>query len=95
VTHKEKWWQFHKDNPEVWNLFVRFTGHVIEAGYSNYSVNAIFERIRWHTTVETKGSGFKLNNNHRAYYARYFNHMFPQYGEFFRLRETRSEVFDD
>lgn len=87
---KQDWWEFHKANPEVWDLFVRFTGQVIEAGYSNYSVNAIFERIRWHTDIETNDESFKLNNNHRAYYARYFNYMYPQYGEFFRLRTTKS-----
>ena len=35
---------FHKEHPDVWELFVQFTMEKIEQGYNNYSVNAIFER---------------------------------------------------
>jgi len=38
---------FHRRHPEVWELFVKFTFEMINRGYKNYSVNAIFERIRW------------------------------------------------
>lgn len=85
--NKHDWWKFHKENPHVWELFVRFTNHAIEAGYTNYSAYAVFERIRWHTEVETKGDPFKVNNNHRPYYARYFHHCFPEHDGFFRTRE--------
>ena len=70
---KKKWWEFHKNNPHVYELFEKFTFQIIQAGFKNYSANAVFERIRWHTDIETRGSGFKLSNNHRAYYARYFH----------------------
>ena len=69
-TLKLQWWAFHNANPHVYELFEKFTFDVIRRGYSNYSANAIFERIRWHTEIETDGE-FKLSNNHRAYYARY------------------------
>jgi len=88
---KEKWWEFHTKNPKVWEMFKKFTFDVIDSGRKNYSVNAIFERIRWHTDIETKGDNFKLSNNHRAYYARHFNELYPEYDDFFRVRELRSE----
>lgn len=44
---------FHDEHPEVWRLFVKFTHNVIEAGFKNYSANAIFERIRWEVDVNT------------------------------------------
>jgi hypothetical protein len=84
---KEKWWEFHKQNPHVYELFEQFTFQAINAGFENYSANAVFERIRWHTDIETKSNGgFKLSNNHRAYYARYFHHLNPEYDGFFRTK---------
>lgn len=84
--HKHAWWRYHQENPHVWKLFEKFTFQAIRAGFKNYSVNAIIERIRWHSEVETKGDIFKINNNHRPYYARYFHHKYPQYEGFFRTR---------
>ena len=91
---KEKWWDFHQDNPHVYELFERFAFQAIQAGFKNYSANAVFERIRWHTDIETQGSGFKLSNNHRAYYARYFHTRNPDYDGFFRTKQTRGHIND-
>ena len=85
-----KWREFHHDNPRVYDLFKKFTFQAIQAGRENYSVNAIFERIRWHTDIETRGDEFKLNNNHRAYYGRKFMLDYPKYDGFFRTRDTKS-----
>ena len=92
---------FHDEHPEVWRLFVKFTNNVIEAGFKNYSANAIFERIRWEVDVtraplrryvaEQNRQPFKLNNNYRAFYARRFHKMYPRYDGFFRTREQTSK----
>jgi hypothetical protein len=71
----------------VYELFKRFAFEVIRRGHKHYSANAIFERIRWHTDIETNGDPFKLSNNHRAYYARLFMHDHPEYEGFFRTKE--------
>ena len=89
---REQVQRFHDEHPEVWDLFVRFTRDRIDRGFKNYSVNAIFERIRW----EVDGVGgndrasFKLNNNYRAFYARRFMRMYPKHEGFFRTREQTS-----
>lgn len=88
---REKFVKFHEDNPKVWELFTKFTFDVIGTGRKHYSVNAIFERIRWHTDIETEGDSFKLSNNHRAYYARHFHEKYPEYDGFFKTKELRSE----
>lgn len=93
-TLKNIWWEFHTQNPHVYELFKQFTFQVIDAGFENYSVNAIFERIRWHTDIETRGSSFKLNNNHRAYYARLFHHDHPEHDGFFRTRYVSPQEVD-
>lgn len=82
---------FHDAHPEVWDLFVRFTFEIINRGYEHYSVNAVFERIRWE--IDAGGDGthaFKLNNNYRAFYARRFMNMFPEHRGFFRTRTLKS-----
>jgi|TARA_X000001388_G_C2175889_1_gene101641 hypothetical protein len=82
---------FHEANPEVWNMFVYFTQEIINKGYENYSVNAIFERIRWEKDMGGDGTNqFKINNNYRAFYARRFMNKHPEYQGFFRTRELKS-----
>ena len=79
---------FHAENPKVWEYFVQFTFEVIERGFNHYSVNGVFERIRWEADLaDLEGnSTFKLNNNHRPFYARWFMDRYPEYRGFFRLR---------
>lgn len=84
---------FSKQHPHVSVLFVKFTKEIISRGFKNYSVNAIFERIRWETDkadVDGKSS-FKLNNNYRAWYARKFMERYPEYDGFFRTRKRVSD----
>ena len=87
---------FHNEHPEVWDYFVRFALEARRAGYEHYSAYAIFERIRWELNVvrgynpETE---FKLNNNHRPFYARRLMKMYPDaFGNFFRTREQTSKT---
>ena len=83
---------FHKDHPDVWEFFVQFTMEKIEQGYNNYSVNAIFERIRWEKDAGGDGvTTFKLNNNYRAFYSRRFMRMYTDHSGFFRTRQQTSE----
>lgn len=89
-TIKQKWWQYHKENPEVYELFKRFTLEVIASGHLRYSSKAIFERIRWHTEVETSGE-FKMSNNYTPYYARLFMWEFPEHDGFFRTQTLPEE----
>lgn len=84
---------FHASHPQVWRHFVKFTLEIIDRGFTHYSVNAIFERIRWETDqADDEGrSTFKLNNNHRPFYARWFMEAYPEHDGFFRLRQLTSE----
>ena len=85
--------EFPQRHPVVWRLFVKFTQEMIDRGFANYSTNAIFERIRWETDqADSDGkSTFKLNNNHRPFYARWYMNAFPEHRGFFRLRQMTSE----
>ena len=83
---------FHQQHPEVWEMLKRFSREMQNRGFKHYSINGIFERIRWEKDIGGDGkTQFKLNNNYRAFYARRFMKMYPQYEGFFRLREQVSE----
>lgn len=85
--------EFHRQHPKVWTLFVKFTREMVDRGFNHYSTNAIFERIRWETDqADSDGnSTFKLNNNHRSFYARWYMNAFPEHQGFFRLRFMTSK----
>jgi hypothetical protein len=86
----ERFAKFHHDNPQIYNLLRRFSITAKNAGYHNYGMKAIFERVRWHVNVETKSSdGFKLSNDYTSRYARLLNQD-PQLRNFFNLRSLRS-----
>lgn len=83
---------YHRNNPQVWILFKKFTLQVIGAGYKHYGAAAIFQRIRWHINVETKADPFKVNNNFVPYYSRMFMVAYPEYNGFFRRRESHADA---
>lgn len=81
-------WKYHAENPH--ELFKKYARELKNAGRMNYGSGAIFERIRWHLAVETRGDEFKLNNNYRSCYSRLFVHEHPEFTGFFRTR-TKQE----
>ena len=82
--------QFHLKNPHIYKLVCRFAKEAIDAGQTKYSVPAIWEVIRWEIKVKNKDLDFKMPNNHRAYYARWWLNKHPDYPRFFRLATLRS-----
>jgi hypothetical protein len=83
---------FDAANPRFWILFESFTQAVIDRGFTKFSVANIYERVRWEVQIATDSDdGFKLNNNHRAYYARKWLKLHPEYPKFFEIRITRQE----
>lgn len=76
---------FHANNPHIYELVKKYTFEVIATGRDRFSMTSIFERIRWHTNVETTGGEqFKLCQNYIPYYSRMFMRDFPEHDGFFR-----------
>jgi hypothetical protein len=86
----ERFAKFHHDNPQIYNLLLRFSLTAKDAGFHNYGMKAIFERVRWHVDVETKArDGFKLSNDYTSRYARLLDQD-PKLKGFFNMRPLRS-----
>ena len=83
--------EYHKNNPEVWELFRVMTFRAIRKGFRHYSSKGIFELIRWETQTSLKDDGYKVNNNYTPDYARMFENEYPQYKAFFETRSLKKQ----
>lgn len=84
--------QYHNDNPEVFASYIKFANQAKAAGKKVLSISLLTERIRWELMLATKSrDGFKINNNHRAFYARKLNQM-AEFAGMFRTREQKVPV---
>lgn len=92
-TIAEDFERFDWDNPEVYQLFCRFTFDLIEAGHKKVGAKMIAERIRWEgfMTKKPKSQGYKINNVYIAHYARKFMRKFPQHKDKFETRKLHSQ----
>lgn len=86
----ERFMAFHRANPEVYRLFVKYARQALEAGYRHYSARQIMERVRWQAEIKTKGDSFKINNNHIPYYAKMLMESLPEFKGFFQTRQRRA-----
>ena len=88
--------EYDKANPQVWDAFIRFTKEAIASGHENLSAKLVIERIRWETMIDSRSDdGFKICNNHSAYYARKFHKEFIEHAGFFRTRTVRVPIQDE
>jgi hypothetical protein len=86
----KEWQDFHRENPRIYQMICHYSQQVIDAGHDHYAIATIWERMRWHFHVETKDKDFKLPNNHRAYYARFWLAQHPDREGFFHIATLRS-----
>lgn len=90
-----KFWQFHKENPRVYELIKQFAYQAKNSGRQRFGIKMIWERLRWYTTVETTDEQFKLCNNHHSCYARLLMIEDPSFEKFFSRKTTikQKELF--
>jgi len=81
-----KFEKFHEQNPGVYSLFLRFTKEAKAAGRPRFSGWMIANRIRWYTSIETKGEDCKISNDFIAVYVRLIVYLFPEFEGFFQLK---------
>ena len=87
---QEQFEAFHKNNPHIWEEFVKHTFQMI-AKKSKYSAQAIFEVIRWSKIITSDNTtDFKISNNHVPFYARAFIETYPEHEGFFQIKKQTS-----
>lgn len=88
---KRDWWEWHKKNPHVWELFERFAMEAVRKGRKKISHWLIINRIRWETSIITTGHDFKISNDHIAFYARLWIALHPDYKDLFNVKKMKGE----
>lgn len=85
-----QFFEFHKENPEVYYELVRLARVLTGRGHRYYSIAGLFEVVRYRRSTETTtGEEFKLNNNYRALYSRMIMQREPDLEDFFRVRKRQ------
>jgi hypothetical protein len=89
---EQDFWRFDRENPSVYRKLVNLARSAKAAGFEQYSMDAIFHRLRWHHNIERKSAEpFKLNDHFTSFYARLIMQREPDLCDFFEIREQRSK----
>lgn len=80
---------FWNQNPQVYVRLKELALSLRRKGHERYSINGLFEVLRWEHAMRTTGDSFKLNNNYRAWYARALMQNELKLRDFFETREVR------
>jgi hypothetical protein len=89
-TLDAKFWEFHQENPQVFEKLVKMTTELKQAGRRKVGIKMLFEVIRWQHALETRGDHFKLNNSYTSRYARIIEEQHPELAGMFETRSIRS-----
>ena len=81
-TEQTKFDEWLSLNPEIYEMFVRFTFEAIRAGHKRLGAAMIRERLRWQSMVSEKHSGFKISNWTTPYLSRKFMADHPEHQVF-------------
>lgn len=84
--------RFHAANPGVYATLVRLARRAKQEGHTQIGISMLWEIMRWEVLVgDTKlGEGYKLNNNHRAFFARRIMEQEPDLEGMFATRRQRA-----
>jgi hypothetical protein len=80
--------KYDDENPQIWEAFKKFSFQAKAKGFKNYGTSGIFEIIRWHTAIESKGE-YKISNNYKPDYGRKMMRLYPEFKGFFRTKELK------
>lgn len=89
----QRWWTFHAEHPEVAASLARLARRLLRRGYQHLGIGMLWETTRYRTMLGA-GPGediYRLNNNHRAYYARWLMERHSDLAGVFETRSSEAE----
>ena len=88
----ERFEQFHRDNPHVYDILVRLAREwVTTTGRHKIGIATLYERVRWEIATTTSDADYKLNDAYRAYYARLIMLFEKDLSEIFEVRDSGAD----
>ena len=91
LEHRSKFFEFHEDNPQVFELWEKLTFEAIKRGYQHIGAALIRELIRWESGIVTTDADYKMPNQWTPYYARLFMQKHPEHAGLFRTRMAKAD----
>ena len=94
MSNREKFEQFHSDNPHILQEIIRMVEQAVQSGEKKLGIRWIVEVLRWNKRVLTQSEDFKLPNAHIPYYTRLIDKVRPDLGHHI-TRATSQADFDE
>lgn len=86
------WRVFHEENPHIYGELVTETRDYMDATGKPPSICMMTEVVRAKGHIRTRSTdGYKINNNHRAIYAREIMRREPDLADTFETRERTAK----
>ena len=77
--------------PDTLQMFYNFSRAIRARGFTEFSADSIYQRMRWETAMEQgDGKGYKLNDHYRSRMARRVMDDDPSLRGFFETRGLRA-----
>lgn len=82
--------KFHEENPHVYEELVKLARVAKERGRARFSIDMIYQVVRWNRFIQTNDPAFKLNDHYRSRYARLIMDQEKDLSGMFEIRELKS-----
>lgn len=94
---KQKFKAFHGEHPEVYSKLETLAQEWFDAGHTHCGIGMLYEVVRWQTGLGAHDERYRLNNNHRAFYARRLRKRHPNWpkGFFETRKQTNGKKTED
>ena len=90
MTEKRKlldqWTTAKERHPQILPELARIAKELQAMGRTRYSINGLFEILRWESRHTTGSHGLKMDNNFRAFASRDLMEQYPELDGFFKTR---------
>jgi len=84
----ESFWQYHRNNPHVYNEFKNHCLAMYDSGRKRYGAWCVINKIRWDYDLKVQGKDkFKISNGYIAFFARMLIAEHPELDGFFQLKK--------
>ena len=85
--------KFHRNNPKVFDMVLKYSYEQKDRGRTHYSIEIIFNVIRYYVDLDTVGDQFKINNNYKPFYSR-MAMKYMRDDKFFAIRDSIADDWD-
>lgn len=86
-TNRQVWEKFDESNPDVFEAIRQRALRLHSEGFKRWSIEEIWNWLRWHRQCRTTGKPYALNNNFKAFYVAKLVDENPQLDEMFVQRK--------